>query len=216
VAAGAEPGPLLGTVGRALDREVVWEPTIARLLDFGGHARPLLPRLGRFLTGEPARTFPGRHAQMAAATVVWRLTGEPGAVVPTVRAVLAGGETSAGAAARLAAELGGQARPLLPLLRAALDDRWARVDAARALWRLGGDAGDLVEPLVAAAGECYGGGEVAVDLLVAMRVTAALPRLRVLAEQDARVVTSGIHDDVVRHDERLQARLRQAIGQLAG
>jgi hypothetical protein len=38
----------------------------------------------------------------------------------------------------------------------------------------------------------------------------------VLAEQDARVVTSGIHDDVVRHDERLQARLRQAIGQLAG
>jgi hypothetical protein len=153
---------------------------------------------------------------MAAATVVWRLTGEPGAVVPTVRAVLAGGETSAGAAARLAAELGGQARPLLPLLRAALDDRWARVDAARALWRLGGDAGDLVEPLVAAAGECYGGGEVAVDLLVAMRVTAALPRLRVLAEQDARVVTSGIHDDVVRHDERLQARLRQAIGQLAG
>jgi hypothetical protein len=116
----AEPGPLLGTVGRALDREVVWEPTIARLLDVGGHAR------------------------------------------------------------------------LLPLLRAALDDRWARVDAARALWRLGGDAGDLVEPLVAAAAECYGGGEVAVDLLVAMRATAALPRLRALAEQDARVVTSDI------------------------
>lgn len=146
--------------------------------------------------------------------MVWRVTGDPGAVAPTVRAVLAGGETSAGAAARLAAELGDHARPLLPLLRAALDDRWARVHAARALWRLGGDAGGLVEPLLAAAAECYGGGEVAVELLVEMRASAALPRLRALAEQDARVVTSGIYDSIVWQDERLRARLWQAVERL--
>jgi hypothetical protein len=209
-----DPGPLLAVVGRALDHDRVEDLTIARLLELGGHARPLLPRLQRFLTGEPARTFPDRHAQVAAATVAWRVTGDPDAVVPTLRAVLAGGETSAGAAARLAAELGDHARPLLPLLRAALDDRWARVDAARALWRLGGEAGDLVVPLVAAAAECYGGGEVAVDLLVEMRATAALPRLRALAEQDARIVTSGIHDYIVRQDERLRARLWQAVERL--
>jgi hypothetical protein len=210
-----DPGPLLAVVGRALDHDRVEDVTIARLLELGGHARPLLPRLQRFLTGEPARSFPARHTQVAAATVAWRLTGDPDAVVPTVRAVLAGGETSAGAAARLAAELGDHARPLLPLLRAALDDRWARVHAARALWRLGGDAGDLVEPLVAAAAECYGGGEVAVDLLVEMRATAALPRLRALAEQDARIVNSGIYDYTVWQDERLRARLWQAVERLS-
>jgi hypothetical protein len=55
---------------------------------------------------------------------------------------------------------------------------------------------------------------VAVDLLVEMRATSAITRLRELAQQDARVVTAGIMDDIVRHDERLQARLRQAIQDL--
>jgi hypothetical protein len=210
-----EPDPLIGAVQRAMALDTFCAPAIARLLELGGHAQPLLPRLkGWFLTGEPARTSPDRDVQIAAAQVVWRLTGDPDAVVPTVRAVLAGGGQPAGAAARLAAELGAHAQPLLPLLRAALDDRWARVHAAGALWRLGGAAAELVGPLVVAVAECLGGGEVAVDLLVEMRATGAVARLRELAQQDARVVTAGIMDDIVRHDERLQARLRQAIQHL--
>jgi hypothetical protein len=47
-----------------------------------------------------------------------------------------------------------------------------------------------------------------------MRATGAIPRLRELAEQDARVVTTGTLDDIVRNDERLQARLWQAIQHL--
>lgn len=210
-----EPDPLIGAVERAMARDTFCAPAIARLLELGGHAQPLLPRLkGWFLTGEPARTSPDRDAQIAAAQVVWRLTGDPDAVVPTVRAVLAAGGQPAGAAARLAAELGAHAQPLLPPLRAALDDRWARVDAAGALWRLGGAAAELVDPLVVAVAECMGGGEVAVDLLVEMRATGAVARLRELADQDARIVTAGILDDLVRHDERLQARLLQATQHL--
>jgi hypothetical protein len=54
-------------------------------------------------------------------------------VLPTVRAVLAAGGQPAGTAASLAAELGAHARPLVPLLRRTLDERWASVRAAHAL-----------------------------------------------------------------------------------
>jgi hypothetical protein len=210
-----EPDPLMGAVRRAVDHDTFCAPAIDRLLELGGHAWPLLPRLQRFLTGEAGRTFPDRDAQMAAARVVWRLTAAPGAVVPTVRAVLAAGDQPAGAAASLAGELDAHARPLVPLLRRSLDDHWARVDAAHALWRLDSSAAGLVEPLVAAVADDWGWlSEAALDLLVDMRATGAIPRLRELAEQDARVVTTGTLDDIVRNDERLQARLWQAIQHL--
>jgi hypothetical protein len=209
-----EPDPLVSTVEQAMRLDRFHAPAIERLLLLGGHAGQLLPQLQRLLTGKAARTLPDRDAQIAAARLVWRLTADPDDVVPTVRAVLAAGGQPGGAAGGLAAELGMDARPLLPLLRAALHDRSARVPAARALWRLGGDASELVESLLACAAECYGGGEVAVELLVEMRTTEAVLRLRELAEQDARIVCAGIMDDIVTHDERLQTRLRQAIQQL--
>jgi HEAT repeat len=132
-----EPELLLGAVGRAVDHDQFYAPAIDKLVELGEHARPLLGRLQRLLTGEPARTFPARDAQMAAARVVWRLTADPDAVLPTVRAVLAAGGQPAGTAASLAAELGIHARPLVPLLRRTLNERWASVHAAHALWRLG-------------------------------------------------------------------------------
>jgi len=60
----------------------------------------------------------------------------------------------------------------------------------------------------------WGGGETALDLLVRMRATQTVLRLRELAEQDARIVTYGAVDDIVPRDERLQARLWQAIEHL--
>jgi len=139
---------------------------------------------------------------------------DPVEVLPTVRAVLGAGDQPASAAAKLAAELGSPTQPLVPLLRQALDDRWVRVDAANALWRLGGSAAELVGPLLAAVTDGQGDESAALDLLVEMRAIPAVSRLRELAEQDARIVTAGSVDDIVSGDERLQARLFNAIERL--
>jgi HEAT repeats len=209
-----EPHPLLQAVGQAMD-DTFCASAIDQLLEMGEHARPLLGMLRqRFLTGEPARIFPTREAQMAAARVVWRLTGDPGEVLPTVRAVLAASDQPAATAARLAAELGSHAQPLVPLLRQALDDPWVRVEAADALWRLGGSAAELVGPLLAAVADGQGDASAALDLLVEMRAIQAIPRLRQLAEQDTRILAGTALDDVVRSDERLQAGLFNAIERL--
>jgi HEAT repeats len=205
-----EPGLLIEAVRRA-DHDTFCARAIDRLVELGGHARALLPRLRRFLTGEPAWPFPAREAQLAAARVVWRLTGDPGAVRPTVRVVLAAGDQPAGTAASLAAELGIHARPLVPLLRAALNDRWARVHAAQALWRLDGSAAELVEPLLAAIADGWGREAAALDLLVDMKAAQAIPRLRELAGQDARIITAGAFVGIVHSDELLRARLLEAI-----
>jgi HEAT repeat protein len=213
-----EPDLLIRAVRRAVDHDQFCYQVIDRLLVLGGHARALLPRLRQLLTGKPAWPFPARDAQMAAARVVWQLTADPDEVLPTVRAVLAAGDRPAGSAAGLGAEFGAHARGLLPLLRAALDDPWARVDAARALWRLDhaapGLVDGLVEPLLAAVADSWGGTEPAVGLLVEMRAVQAIPRLRELAEQDRRIVTAGAIYGIVRGDERLQARLYDAIADL--
>jgi HEAT repeat len=210
-----EPDPLLHVVGQAVDHDKFCASAIDQLLELGEHARPLLGSLRRFLTGQRASTFPAREAQMAAARAVWRLTADPDAVLPTIQAVLAAGDQPAATAARLAAELGSHALPLVPILRGALDDHWVRVDAAHALWQLGGVAAELVGPLLAAVADGWGHGwAAALDLLVDMRAIQAVPRLRELAEQDARILTGGSVDDIVSGDERLQARLFDAIERL--
>jgi hypothetical protein len=210
-----ETDPLLHAVEWAVGHDQFCASAIDQLLELGGRARPLLGSLQRFLTGEPAGTFPAREAQMAAARVVWRLTGDPDAVLPTVRAVIAAGDQPAGTAAMLAVELGSHARPLVGLLREALDGHWTRVDAAHALWPLGGSTAELVGPLLAAVGDGWGHGwAAALDLLINMRAIQAVPRLHELAEQDARVLTGGSVDDIVRGDQALRARLLDAIQRL--
>jgi hypothetical protein len=132
---------------------------------------------------------------------------------------LARGEESAAAAARLVPELGPAGRELVPELRQALADprdAEARLAAARALWRLGVDPAELVDPLLAAVADGWGGGELAVDLLVELGAATALPRLRELASQDLRVVTSGIEDQLIPRDERLVNRLEEAVDRLGG
>ena len=214
-----DPGPLLAAVGQAIQDGLRWPDPIDRLLELGDQARPLLAALGRFLTGTAAFTYPGRGVQVAAARVVWRLTGDPDAVLPTVRAVLAAGKESAAAAARLVPELGPAGRELVPELRQVLADprdAEARLAAARALWRLGADPAELVDPLLAAVADGWGGGELAVDLLVELGATTARPRLRELASQDLRVVTSGIEGQIIPRDERLVDRLEEAVDRLGG
>jgi hypothetical protein len=200
---------------RAVDHDQFCYQAIDRLLVLGGHARALLPRL--LLTGEPAWPFPARDAQMAAARVVWRLTADPEKVLPTVRAVLAAGDRPAGSAAGLAAELGAHARGLLPLLRAALDH------PGRGWTPPGPCGGSTTRPLGSWTGwwsRCWprsptaGAGLSRRWTCWSRCAVQAIPRLRELAEQDRRVVTAGAIYGIVDGDERLQARLYDAIADL--
>jgi hypothetical protein len=147
---------------------------------------------------------------------VWVVTGDPAPVLPTVRAVVAGGERPAIAAAGLLADLalsGADLTAVVPALRELLHAERAQPAAALALWRLGTPPADLVAPLIAAIDNGWGGHE-AVSLLVEMDAVEAVAELGRLAERDERVVTSGIDDDIVWQDEVQQTRLRAAVAAL--
>ncbi|MFD0592268.1 hypothetical protein ACFQZ4_06585 [Catellatospora coxensis] len=185
-----DPGPLVAAAARMLDHSTpcVLDYELKLVADLGPAAVSLVPRLRPALTGTAEHTMP---EQLAAALVVWRATGDPAAVLPTVEAALRVGDPSARwharQAARLAADLAPAAADLIPLLRAALDAEQALVDTARALWRHGVDPAELVAPLLTAAADPHG-GSAAVALLVEMGATAAVPGLTELAERDERVV----------------------------
>jgi hypothetical protein len=204
-----DPAPLLAAVERALDAggiRLAWQLT--RAVPAGAVLGPVVARLRRYLTGAAAATHPQREVQVAAARIVWRRTGQATGVLPTVAAVLAGGDRPARAAAELAADLAEPA--LAPVLRERLPERWARVAAVRALWRLGEAAADLVPALVTAVEARYDVSD-ALALLVEMEAVAAVPDLVRLAERDERIVSPGIADDLVWIDERIQRDLRAAV-----
>ncbi|KUL28560.1 hypothetical protein [Actinoplanes awajinensis] len=89
---------------------------------------------------------------------------------------------------------------------------WAGPDAARALWRAGVPAGDLIPPLLAMITDSPRPAE-AVTVLAEIGAVAAVPALRELAERDERVIQSGQPDHVWRDDE-LRDHLRSASADL--
>jgi hypothetical protein len=89
-------------------------------------------------------------------------------------------------------------------------DGAARVPAARALWRAGAATAGLVPLLFEEVAGPWGSIDGA-DLLAEMGDDAAVPGLRALAEQDARIVTSGSWDSIVWEDDTLRRRLLDAI-----
>ncbi|GAB2830338.1 hypothetical protein GCM10022221_31320 [Actinocorallia aurea] len=205
-----DTGPLVTAgVSLAARARVSWE--LELLADAEGDAAPLVPALSRHLTGAAAPIFPDRDDQIAAARVVWRVGGDLGPVLTTVEAVLRSGDVPARSAARLACDLApDHGADLVPALRDALDDPWARVQAARALWRHGAHPADLTEPLLAALADPRGGGD-PIAALVEMRATDAVPALRALADSDARLPATGFHDETVWQDDRTRAHLHAAI-----
>lgn len=210
--------PLLDAIGRRIeDPSWGWDTDADLLIELGEAARPLLPKLQSLLAGTPARTMPARAAQIDAARVVWGLTRDPGAVLPTVEAVLSAGDQPAGTAAAFVPALATTGRALIPPLHALLGDRWARVEAARALWRLGVEPRTLTRPLLTAIADGWP-WRAALELLLDLRATDAVPALRELAEQDARAPVSGGADGAdgtVWEDERLQTAIRDAVSRLA-
>ncbi|MBG0567255.1 HEAT repeat domain-containing protein [Actinoplanes aureus] len=207
-----DPGPLVAAARTALSRgpagRYAWD--LRMLAEAGPAAAPLVPLLRAVLTDTAPETYPDRDARIAAARVLWRATGEVPGVLPTVDAVLRAGGVPVRTAATLAADLAPAGTELLPALREALRNRWATLDVARALWRYGTDPAELIDPLLAAAADPHG-DQGAIGLLVEMRATPALPRLRELAEGDERVVRAGSYQDIVWLDDRLRRDAHAAV-----
>ncbi|MFC3384125.1 hypothetical protein ACFOHP_19615 [Couchioplanes caeruleus subsp. azureus] len=188
-------------------------PGVVALL--GPLALPLVPEFELLLTGEAAAAPPQCAAQVLAAQVVIAATGDTTAALPTLHAVLTAGGHRAVLAAAVVADLAaagpgasgggwrGEMAVWVPELRALLDDPWAGVAAAGALWRLGAAAGGLV-PVAARAVEEGRRPAAAVALLHELGATAEAARL---AARDERLTVGGADDDIVVNDELLRDRL---------
>lgn len=212
-----DPAPLVAVAAGLLDngRQLTgWDLNL--VADAGRDATSLVPRLRAHLTGRAAETYPDQEVQVASARIVWRAAGDLGAVAPTLDAVLRAGQRPATRAAELSAELPPELLgPFVPALRG-LTERAesfrasARVPAVRALWRAGAAAAGLVPVLLEEIAGPWGSTDAA-DLLTEMGYVDVVPGLRALAEQDARIVTSGDWDGLVWDDDNLRQRLLDAI-----
>jgi hypothetical protein len=208
---------LLGTVLDTHEPRLIRTAHHAAVSDAGGELHALVPQAAVHLTGSLAETVEQQGQQVLAARLVWVATSDPTSVLPTVRAVLAGGGWPALPAAGLVADLADGAvelADLVPLLRALLRDPLVRADAARALWRLGEPPSQLSARLVDAIAEGWHSRGDPISTLVDMGAVDAVPRLEQLANQDERVVDSGVDDDIVWEDEALQTSLREAVAAL--
>ena len=213
----ADPAPLVAVTTRLLDDGhplTDWDLNL--VADAGRDAASLVPRLRAHLTGRAAETYPDREVQVAVARIVWRAVGDVDAVAPTVDAVLRAGERPAARAAELSAELPPELLGrFVPALRG-LAERTesfrgaARVPAARALWRAGTATASLIPLLLEETAGPWGSTDAA-DLLTEMGDADVVPGLQALAEQDARIVTSGDWHGLVWDDDNLRQRLLDAI-----
>jgi hypothetical protein len=185
--------------------------------DLGAVAAPLLPVLRGHLAGA-SQFAEVRESQGVAARIVWGLTGEPDDVLSILAELVSRtGELSI-EAIDTAGQLGTHAVSLVPALRLALADQSLhaqriRLATARALWRIGDREPDLVTPVLPRL-TSWATADEALDLLLAMRASAALPRLRELLDGDERIRTRGPSDVIVSEDERICTRLREVIAEL--
>lgn len=142
----------------------------------GPEAKAAVPRLGELLQSGSASVR--MHAALALGGIGKQI-GEPG-VQDLVGALKDRSHIVRGAAATALGRLGDAARPAVPHLKAALDENRidSRVAAVEALWKITGDADDVVARLTAeVAGEDE--PEKAADLLAQFGPAAkpAIPKL---------------------------------------
>ncbi|MFI8190121.1 hypothetical protein ACIF8T_15165 [Streptomyces sp. NPDC085946] len=194
----------------------------------GADAAGLVPRLRAALgDAAPGRSLPQLDTDVALAEALWRITGETAEAVKVVEGVLAEAGrpwfTWTGVrAARLAARLGDAARPLRPALERMLGTPLHAPAAALALLATG--AGEerrrTLADAVLDAAERNADPDSAWEALTALgpgALTAGqLDRLAALADRDARVVRSGLEDEIIGADERLRARARATLSALRG
>ncbi|GAA4983978.1 hypothetical protein GCM10025734_06500 [Kitasatospora paranensis] len=187
----------------------------------GPAAAGLVPALRAAVSEDAEPTTPQLDRDIAIATALWQIDGDTGGAVTILASVL---DRTAGnqlwyrwtviRAIRAAALLGQAARPLVPRLEGLLADPEKAPAAVLALLAVTDpaavDRGRLAEAALHAAET---GGDIpgACEALQALGATALSThqRLRVadLAENDGRIVRSGLANGIIREDERLRALL---------
>ncbi|WP_158820737.1 MULTISPECIES: hypothetical protein [unclassified Streptomyces] len=229
--------PLLAVLGAALDEGgAVRDGCLRSVAPLGEQARPLLPRLLALLS-EPAQTptvHPTAQAALTAAATVWELTADQQVVLPVVleglaRATEPWGHRTANQAAEVAVLLGPAARPAVPRLLSMLDRPDTAAAAARALLaahpgddRPAGvgltDLTDRVLSSVAPGGYLHsalGALEALAALGPAAFTPGRLERVRLLADEDRRVIGSGTYVEIILDDEEFRAAARTVLAGLS-
>ncbi|WNM32808.1 hypothetical protein RKE30_21620 [Streptomyces sp. Li-HN-5-11] len=217
-----ETDVLLDAVAKALvagPREVAEAAQAAATL--GAPAAGLLPALRAAVSEDAEPTTPQLDRDTAIATALWQIDGDAEEAVAILASVL---DRTTGnqlwyrwtvvRAIRATALLGAAARPLIPRLELLLADPEKAPAAALALLAITDpdlvDLGQLAEAALRSAetGADISGACEALQALGATALSTA-QRLRVaeLAEQDRRIVGSGVANSIIREDERLRAIL---------
>lgn len=224
-----DTGPLLAAIrdGLGQPREVPFAARAARSI--GDPPRGLITALQAALAGSGKN----QSAMGEVARTLCQFAADKADMVPVLAGLLApghgvlGGPADGFAVLEAARDLGRAARPLIPALTPFLADPAFCPLAAEAILRAGqGDISlaTLASHLVTAVGADSGRHhEHALDLLREIQVRdlhavspAMLEQLRDIAERPARVIRSGLADNVIRQDEALRALIRDFLAAPAG
>ncbi|MEV7672638.1 HEAT repeat domain-containing protein [Streptomyces sp. NPDC088752] len=197
-------------------RDRVREAALRTLAAFGPAAREAVPELRELLADGSAAV------SAAAARALWAAEEDTAEVLPALERWLRPGLPDADrcAAARVLGEIGPAAASAAPALRPALASRdpWVRVRAAAALWRVTGEAEEVLPVLLAAWEENRHARVDIAECLAEMGPAASAAQLVVLTEltrrrrHNAREGGSGTHD--VHLDEKLLTLCRAALARM--
>ncbi|GAA2925937.1 hypothetical protein ACFPN0_28040 [Kitasatospora cinereorecta] len=224
-----DAGPLLTVLAVQLtgDGGRVREAAAAAA-ELGPKAAELVPALVAAVSAPgPARVIPHLDADVAIAEALWRITGRAQEPSRLLAGVL--GETELSwmrwtlvRAARVAARLGDQGRPLVPALEGLLADPLHRPAAVLALHAIAPGTLDGR----AAAGLLLDSAEADADPATALEALRALGpdaltedhgrRLAALAEGDLRVTASGVETTIASTDDRLREQAREVLRAMSG
>ncbi|MEU6017120.1 hypothetical protein ABZ826_24625 [Streptomyces sp. NPDC047515] len=218
-----EAGPLLTAVSAQLARGGHGIREAAGLAaELGPAAAGLVPALRSALGAPEAdRTIPQLDGDVEIAAALWRITGGAQESVPVLAGVFAETEKlwmrwTFTRASRVAARIGAEARPLVPVLEGLLTDRLQTPAAVLALHAIVPESldGPRLAGLLLDCAEEDADAVTALEALVALGPTALTEdhrrRLGALAERDLRVVSSGLEPGVAPADERLREQAREA------
>ncbi|MFD0344398.1 hypothetical protein ACFVH0_37990 [Streptomyces sp. NPDC127117] len=217
-----ETGPLRAAVAERLTPGGPAVREAARLAaELGPEAAALVPALrAAFSDRAGDRNIPRLDADIEIAAALWRITGDPEEAVPVLAGVFAeDGQMwlrwTFGRAARVAARIGGAARPLVPALEGLLTDPARIPSAVLALHAIVPESldGPRTAGLLLDAAEQDADAETALEALVVLGPAALTAdgrrRLTALAERDLRVRTSGLEPGMAPSDERLREQARE-------
>ncbi|MFD9502204.1 hypothetical protein [Streptomyces sp. NPDC060035] len=219
-----DAGPLLTVLAAQLtgDGGRVREAASAAA-ELGPQAAELVPALvAAASTPGTGRVIPHLDADVAIAEALWRITGRAQEALRLLAGVL--GETELSwirwtfvRAARVAAQLGGQGRPLAPALEGLLAHPRHAPAAVLALHAIAPGTLDVR----AAAGLLLDSAEEDADPATALEALLALGRdaltedhgrrLAALAERDLRVTASGVETAIAPTDDRLREQAREVL-----